>query len=68
MSHAALLAQVTAQMPPIPPWLMAFAIGSLGVAAIWLALLVRHAAREERDYKEQLKQQASAGTGARPPR
>lgn len=65
MTHAALLAQVTAEMPPIPPLLMGFAIVALSLAVIWMALLVRHAAREEREYKEQLKlqQQNGAGTG-----
>lgn len=70
MTHAALLAQVTAEMPPIPPLLMGFAIVALSFAVIWMALLVRHAAREEREYKEQLKlrQQNGAGPGTHPKR
>jgi hypothetical protein len=66
MIHVALLAQVTAQMPPAPPWLIGFAIFSLSAAVVWMSLLVRHAAREEREYKEQLKQQAGAAS-SRPP-
>jgi len=67
MSHAALLLKVTAVMPPIPPWLSGFAIVSLTLATIWMTLLVRHAAKEEREYKAQLKQQQEgAGTSSRP--
>jgi hypothetical protein len=68
MTHAALLAQVTAEMPPIPPLLMGFAICALALAVVWMTVLVMHAAQEERQYKEELKrgQQNGAASSAQP--
>jgi hypothetical protein len=40
-----------AKMPPIPMWLVAFAVCALTFAAIWMLLLIRHAAREEREVR-----------------
>jgi hypothetical protein len=53
MTYLALFAQVmpTRKMPPIPMPLVYFAIGALVFAAVWMGLLVRHAAREEREYR-----------------
>lgn len=41
------------KMPPIPWWLVAFAIVALTFAAIWMLVLVLHAAKEERQARAQ---------------
>ena len=66
MSNAVLFVQVVAEMPPAPPWLIGFTVFAVSAAVVWMSLLVRHAAKEEREYKEQLKQQQQ-GTGKSSP-
>jgi Na+/pantothenate symporter len=44
------LAQIAPAAVEIPWWLQLFAFGGLAAVGIWMLLLVRHAAREERDY------------------
>jgi hypothetical protein len=46
-----LLAQVAPAVVEIPWWLKAFAAGALLLVGLWLLILVRHAAREEREYR-----------------
>jgi hypothetical protein len=68
MIYAVLFAQVVAEMPPAPAWLIGFTIFAVSAAVVWMSLLVRHAAREEHEYKQQLKQRKEGAGQSSPPR
>lgn len=60
------LAQIAPAVVEIPWWLQLFAVGGLAAVGIWLLLLVRHAAREEREYNASVasdKKQSSSELG-----
>jgi Na+/pantothenate symporter len=45
-----LLAQIAPAAVKIPWWLQLFAFGGLAAVGIWMLILVRHAAWEEREH------------------
>lgn len=56
-----LLFQVAPAVVEIPWWLKTFAAVALLAVGIWLFVLVRHAAREEREYHASRKNDDPAG-------